>query len=107
MNLPLILAISSGLILTAGDIILKKWVTSSFTVYYIVGLILYFINMNFLAQSYRYENIAVASLLRVIFNVITLTLVGYFIFKENITAYEITGIILGIIALFFLEFGKN
>jgi len=43
----------------------------------------------------------------VLFNVLTLTLLGYFVFKENITVYEITGIALGIAAIIFLEMGKN
>jgi multidrug transporter EmrE-like cation transporter len=106
-HLPLILAIVGGLILTAGDVVLKKWITTSFSSYYFLGIFLYLISMNILAYAYKYEDIVVASMLMVIFNIITLTLVGYFIFKENITAYEITGIILGITALIFLEIGKK
>ncbi|HAT74222.1 MAG TPA: hypothetical protein DCS08_04435 [Candidatus Moranbacteria bacterium] len=104
--LSLILVIGGGILLTIGDIILKKWVIESYYVFYITGLFLYFISMNLLALSYKYENIAVASMAMVIFNIITLTLVGYFFFHENITYYEISGIILGLIAFILLEFGK-
>ncbi len=62
--------------------------------------------MNLLAHSYKYEDIAVASMLMVIFNILTLTLIGYFFFHENITLYEITGIVLGITSIGFLELGK-
>lgn len=104
--MPLFLVIIAGLILTAGDIILKEWVVKSHSVFYITGILLYLISMNLLAQSYRYEDIAVASMIMVIFNVVTLTLVGYFFFHENITVYEISGITLGIVAVSLLEFGK-
>jgi multidrug transporter EmrE-like cation transporter len=106
-HLPLILTIIAGLILTAGDIVLKKWVTTSYSTFYVAGLLLYFISLNLLAFSYKFEDIAVASMLMVIFNIITLTLIGYFVFKENITVYEITGIALGIAAMIFLELGKK
>ena len=103
---PLVLVITAGLILTVGDIVLKEWVVKSYNTFYIAGLLLYFISMNLLAQSYKYEDIAVASMVMVVFNVVTLTLVGYFIFHENITAYELTGIFLGIVSVGLLEFGK-
>lgn len=105
-HLPLILVISAGVILTIGDIILKEWVGTTYKTFYWLGIALYLVSMNLLAHSYKYEDIAVASMVMVIFNVLTLTLVGYFIFKENITPYEISGIVLGIIALILLEFGK-
>lgn len=105
--MALILTIVGGLILTLGDIVLKKWVTTSYNLFYILGIFLYFISMNFLAQSYKYEDVAIASMIMIIFNIVTLTLVGYFVFKENITVYEITGIFLGMMAVFLLEFGKK
>lgn len=105
--MALILAIGGGVILTIGDIILKKWVTTSYNLFYIIGILLYFISMNFLAQSYKYEDVAIASMMMIIFNITTLTLVGYFVFKENITVYELAGIFLGMVSLFLLEFGKK
>lgn len=106
-NVALFLAIGGGIILTIGDIVLKKWVTTSYNFFYILGIFLYFISMNFLAQSYKYEDVAVASMMMIIFNIITLTLVGYFVFKENITVFEIAGIFLGMASIFLLEFGKK
>ncbi len=100
------LTITAGILLTIGDIVLKQWVKYSYTSLYIGGILLYLISMNLLAHSYKYEDIAVASMLMVIFNIITLTLVGYFYFNENITIYEITGIFLGIASIGFLELGK-
>jgi hypothetical protein len=59
----------------------------------------------FLSPSYH-KRTRVASMLMVVFNIITLALVGYFLFDENITVYEVTGIALGITSIGFLEFGK-
>ncbi|MBP6889077.1 MAG: EamA family transporter [Candidatus Moranbacteria bacterium] len=102
----LFLTITAGIILTIGDIVLKQWVRNSSSLFYAGGIFLYLISMNLLAYSYKYENIAVASLLMVIFNILTLTFVGYFFFHENITPYEIIGIVLGIASVSFLEIGK-
>lgn len=105
-QLPLFLVVLAGIILTIGDIILKEWVTTSYKSFYWTGIAFYLISMNLLAHSYKYENIAIASLLMVLFNVITLTLVSYFIFKEPLSLYEFSGIILGIMAIILLEIGK-
>ncbi len=104
--MALFLTITAGILLTIGDIVLKQWVKHSYSSLYIGGILLYLISMNLLAHSYKYEDIAVASMLMVIFNILTLTLIGYFFFHENITLYEITGIILGIASIGFLELGK-
>lgn len=45
-------------------------------------------------------------MLMVVFNIVTLALVGCFFFDENITVYEVTDIALGITSIGFLEFGK-
>lgn len=104
--MALFLTITAGMLLTIGDIVLKQWVKHSYNSLYIGGILLYLISMNLLAHSYKYEDIAVASMLMVVFNIITLALVGYFFFDENITVYEVTGIVLGITSIGFLEFGK-
>lgn len=86
-----------------GDIVMKKWVENSHTYTYIIGMFLYMIGMNFLAQSFKYKNIAVASVLLVVFNVCTLVLVSWFFFKEKISLMEIVGIGFGILSVIILE----
>lgn len=105
-SMAIFFVIIGGIILTLGDIVLKKWVTTSYDTLYVAGILLYLISMNFLAHSYKYEDIAVASMLMVVFNVLTLTAIGYFFFSENITRYELIGIAFGIVSIGFLEFGK-
>ncbi|MEI7558347.1 MAG: hypothetical protein WCJ45_06135 [bacterium] len=59
--------------------------------------------MVFLSLSYRYKNIAVASTMLVIFNIITLAIVSWLYFKEALTPMQLIGIGLGIASVIFLE----
>jgi len=104
MKATLIL-LAGGIILTIGDIFMKKWVNTQTHTWYIIGLIIYIIGMNFLAQSYRYKNIAVASVIFVIFNIITLAIVSRLYFKESLSPLQIIGVITGIAAVILLELG--
>ena len=102
MNTLLILLIA-GLTLTVGDLVAGKWIASNKKSFYILTLILYMIGLNFLIYSYKFEDIAIASITMEIFNIVTLTLAGRFLFKENITRTEVAGIMVGIIAVIILE----
>jgi len=89
--------------LTVGDIIMKKWVISGSNLFYLSGLAVYLIGLNFLAQSYHFRNIAGASTVMTIINVILLLAVSYFYFKEPLSTLQLIGVALGIIAIVFLE----
>lgn len=101
--MALILLFIGGIILTIGDIIMKKWIQTESYSFYIWGLVIYLAGLNFLAQSFKYKNIAVASVIFVLFNVITLSIVSWLYFKEPLSLYEIVGITLGVISIVFLE----
>lgn len=105
MDIAIILLLIGGLILTMGDILMKKWVNTNTNVFYVIGLIVYLIGLNFLAQSFKFKNIAVASVIFVIFNVVILSFVSWIYFKEALSPLQIIGIILGIIAVVILELG--
>ena len=98
---------TGGAILTIGDIVMKKWVSDHSPYVYVLGLVIYLIGLNFLAQSFKYENIAVASVIFVIFNVATLSIVSWIFFKEKLSPLEITVIILGLASIITLEFASN
>jgi multidrug transporter EmrE-like cation transporter len=100
---PLLLLFSGGVILTVGDIIMKKWVINNSHVFYLLGLAVYIVGLNFLAQSYHFRNIAGASVVMTIINVILLLGVTYFYFKEPLSTLQLIGVALGIIAIVFLE----
>jgi len=103
MNIAIILLLIGGLILTLGDIFMKKWVNTNAWLFYFIGLAAYLIGLNFLAQSFKFKNIAVASVIFVIFNVVTLSIVSWFYFKETLSPIQIIGMIIGIIAIVILE----
>jgi multidrug transporter EmrE-like cation transporter len=91
-----------GLSLTIGDLFAGKYIKSKTKLLYALVMIFYIIGLNFLIYSYKFENIAVASIMLEIFNVVTLTIAGKFLFKENITKSELCGIIIGLIAVIIL-----
>ena len=100
---PLFILFIGGLILTAGDIVMKKWVLSSAPPTYLLGMVLYIIGLNFLAYSFRFKDIAVASVLFIIFNVITLTIAGWLFFDENITILKLVGLSLALFSIVLLD----
>ena len=103
--LPFILLFVGGSVLTVGDIVMKKWIVNNSCPLFIAGLAIYLVGLIFLAYSFKYKNIAVASTIFVIFNIITLSIVSWFYFKETLTTFQLVGITLGIGAILFLELG--
>ena len=68
-----------------------------------IGLFTWIVGLVFLAFSFKYKNIGIASLIFSLSNVITLTLFGWLYYKDILTFNQIIGIILGIIAVIILE----
>jgi len=105
---PLVILFGGGIILTVGDIFAAQWVRFEGGIYlYLITMLFYIIGMVFLIKSYDKEDIPVASIILVMFNVIILTIVGITVFKEEVTLTKIVGMILGFISLVLLEFGKK
>lgn len=95
-----LLLLIAGILLTVGDLVLNAWVGSGDSwKLYTIGILFYFIALNFLARSYKFENIAVASVIMEIFNLVTYLAISYWKFGETISRLEILGIILGIAAI--------
>ncbi|MFA6553472.1 MAG: SMR family transporter [Patescibacteria group bacterium] len=105
---PILLLVAGGITLTAGDIFMKEWVNSNRRLFYLIGLVIYMIGMLFLAQSFKHKNIAVASVMLVLFNVISLSIVSWLYFKEGLTGWQLFGILLGLSSVVVLELtGKS
>lgn len=101
--LPFLLLFIGGSVLTLGDIVMKKWVNNNDFMLFVVGLLIYLVGLIFLAYSYRYKNIAVASSIFVVCNIVTLAFVSWFYFHETLTPIQMGGIILGIGSVVLLE----
>lgn len=101
--LPLILLFIGGSVLTVGDIIMKKWVLSNNIYTFIVGILVYLVGMVFLSFSFKYKNIATASTIFVLFNIITLSIVSWLYFNETLSTFQFVGIMFGICSIICLE----
>lgn len=82
---------------------MKEWTMKNNALYFFLGLFVYMIGLTFLAHSYKYENIAVASIIFVIVNIVTLLGVSAFYFNETLTPFQKIAIVFGISAVVMLE----
>lgn len=103
MSLGFLYVIFGSLALTLGDLFMKTWVDKNSYGNFSIGFACYIIGMLFLAFSFKYKNIAIASMMLVLFNIITLLIVSWFLLKEPISIKEGIGIMLGITAIIILE----
>lgn len=102
-NFSLLILFLSGIFLTAGDVVIKKWVNENNKLFYLIAWILYLIGVYLMIETFKSRNIAVATALSVIFNVVTLTIFTYFYFKEPLSTGQLVGIILSVSAIICLE----
>ena len=100
---PLLILLAGGIILTAGDVLMKKWSVSNDPFLYAAGMVLYLISLNFLAYSFKLKDIAIASALFVIFNILSLAAIGYFFFDEKLSVSKMIGLLLFTAAVILFE----
>ena len=106
MHYGILLIFVAGIFLTAGDLVLRSWVAEPDTWrLYVLGVVLYFVALNFLARSYRFENIAIASVMMEVFNIVTYLAISHWKFGDTLSRFEIMGIIFGIAAIACFELG--
>jgi multidrug transporter EmrE-like cation transporter len=92
-----------GIFLTLGDIVFKYWTGHESWPLYVLGMALYVCGLVPLIESYKYENIELASALLVIFNIFILTIVGWLYFHEKIGWLEVLGLLFAAAAILCLE----
>lgn len=107
MSIPIVLLLAGGVILTVGDLIMKKWVVTNSGFLYFVGLAVYLLGLVFLVESFKYKNIAVVSTVFVILNIIFLASVSWVYYKETLSLLQIIGIAMGIASVIILEISQN
>jgi multidrug transporter EmrE-like cation transporter len=105
MNSFLLLALG-GAILTVGDLVMRKWVIDGRLGTYAIGILVYLVALNLLAQSYRSKSVAVASSLFIILNIVSLSIASYFIYGEKLTPMQLVGVALAIAAVACLDGGN-
>ena len=100
------LCVAGGVFYTLGDICIKKWAVGHQTIgYYWLGLGIWMIGMCILAYTFKYENMAIASLFVCVANIIFLLLVSTFMFGESVSLTQMIGIVLGILSMVCLYIG--
>jgi multidrug transporter EmrE-like cation transporter len=103
--LTLTLLATGGVVLTLGDLVMKEWVVTRRSYLYVAGMLVYLVGLNFLAQSYRFENMAAASAMLVVFNVVSLAVVSWLYFDEKLSGLQVVGIALALLAVVLIERG--
>ena len=106
MESPIVLIAVGSLFLTGGDIVFKYWTENEKITLYGFGPVLYLVGLMFLVQSFKHENIAVASTMLVIFNIISLAVASWLMFHEKLSLVQLVGVLFAIIAIVLLELGK-
>jgi multidrug transporter EmrE-like cation transporter len=97
------LLLAGGIFYTAGDIYIKKWTFTNSSFDYCLGIFIYGIGINFLAHSFKYKNMAVASLMVIIFNIVILMIFNNFYFREKLATTELVGVVLAIVSICLME----
>lgn len=104
MNNAITYIIAGAIFDTFGDVLMKNWVMSSSKFHFISGMLFYIIGLSFLAYSFSFKNMVVASMLFLVFNVFFLSLVNWLHFNEALNSREIIALIFGLIAIVLFEF---
>jgi multidrug transporter EmrE-like cation transporter len=96
-----------GVSLTVGDVFMKEWVRSDSRLMYALGMTAYITALAMLAYSFRHYNIAVASIMLTLFNVIALAVVSYLAYGESLSSMQAVGLCLGLAAVVAMEIGTK
>lgn len=95
MQSGILLTFIAGIFLTLGDFVLRHWTNNTHIwKWYILGVGIYFLALNLLAQSFRFKNIAVASLIMEIVNIGTYLGLSYWYFGDVLSRMEMVGVVL-------------
>ena len=92
-----------GIILTIGDIFIKKWTIDNNVLNFLSGMALWIVALLLLAYTFKFMNVVSATFIEVLVNVITLVVADLLFFKDPITWLEIIGILLGMVSIYILE----
>ncbi len=92
----ILILFGGGFLLTAGDIVFKTWLKNQSVGFYYTGLALYIMGLMCLIESFKYQNIAVASAILVIGNLLILNVASWWIFKEPLSPLGMLGMVLAL-----------
>lgn len=97
------LGAASGFLFTLGDVFLKYWANKSPSYYLVIGFLFYILAGTVLAFSFKRKELAVAIAVLICFNLITVSVLGFTLFKETLGVKEFIGMGLAIAAVIVLS----
>lgn len=98
-----------GIGLAIGDVLMNHWADSGSRFVeqklfvYLLALVVYISSLTLYAYQLKTNPLSVATITPMLINVTIIFLVSVFYFHEKITGYQLIGIILAILAIFFLH----
>lgn len=107
MNPAIVIAmiVVGGILLTVGDVVLNNWIQAHGWKYFFIGEAFYIIATVILALSFKYKNVAVATLMGIMINIVTLVAFNYFFLHYKMSFLQMAGAGLGVVAFIMLELG--
>lgn len=94
-----ILVIILTLIETISQYHLKLYDESSFVKYYIMGIFGYVIIATILAHTFMFEKMGLVNHIWNIGSSISVVLIGYLYFNEQLTVYQLLGVSFGVVGI--------
>lgn len=94
-----------GLGFAAGDVLLKQWMLGGASFkkvglfLYFAALILFWVSLTTQAFQLRAINLSIAVITPVLVNIVAVSLLSYFYYRESLSAYQFAGIILSLVAI--------
>lgn len=103
LKLPIyaLLALSAGGVVV-GDYFVKKWSIDQKNIFLLLTFIGYFTSSFFYIPTLLKEGLVITSVLWVLFSTIGFLFIGIIVFKETLNPTQITGVVLGVIAILLL-----
>lgn len=86
-----------------GDILFKEWSIHNKTFVLVCGIFFYMLATLFWAFSLKYQTLSKAMVIFAVLTLVVGVLVGTLFYKEELSAVNITGIVIGIASIILLE----
>ena len=94
-----------GLGFAAGDVLFKQWMLSGASfkkvglVLYFAALVLFWVSLTTQAFQLRATNLSIVVITPILVNIVAVSLISYFYYKEGLSVYQFIGIFLALIAI--------
>jgi multidrug transporter EmrE-like cation transporter len=86
-----------------GDVLFKYWSINSKTTFIVIGVLIYSIGTIIWAYSLKFDLLSKQITIFTVLNLIAVVLVGFFLFKEEVSIVNMIGITLGVISVILVQ----